>query len=116
MPYQTIAALLDDWVFVVSVAILEDSFDPATLPMNDESYFRWTALELARMHVLFPDIQERMDNAFIGDAADRERIYAYQLERWYGVDFSDARKRVKQRVTAKLKRRAAWIRKFVSSD
>ena len=116
MPYQTIAELMDDWVLHVSAAIIEDSFNPTRLPMNYHSYWRWTSLAVARMHVLFPDIQARLDDEFIGDPADRERIYAYQLKRWYGVDFSDAENRVESRVLAKQKKQAALIREFAYSD
>ena len=116
MPYQTLAELIDDWVLSVSGAVIEDNFKPTRLPMNYESYYRWMFLELARMHVLFPDIQAQLDNEFIGDPADRERIYAYQLKRWYGVDFSDAENRVEARVIAKLKGQAALIQEFAYSD
>ena len=115
-PYQTIAEMLDDWVLTVSAAIIEDSLHPTRLVMNYESYRRWTFLELSRMRVVFPDIQARLDDEFIGDPADRERIFAYQLERWYGIDFSDTRQRVETRVIAKLKKAAAMTREFAYSD
>ena len=104
-PYQTIAEMLDDWVLTVSAAIIEDSLHPTRLVMNYESYRRWTFLELSRMRVVFPDIQARLDDEFIGDPADRERIFAYQLERWYGIDFSDTRQRVERESSQSLKKR-----------
>lgn len=93
MPYPSLEALMEDLVAVIVAAIQTDNVH---LP-NHRYYWRWVYLEADRLHHLFPDIQERLDREhsehFI-PAGQEDKVFVHQLERWYQIDFSDAREQV----------------------
>lgn len=97
MPYPTIEALMDDLVDVVSSAILVDG---VRLP-NHNYYWRWCYAEASLLQVLFPDVQERLDSEHFIQSGSEDKVFVHQLERWYGLDFSDARKRVNAAIAVK---------------
>ena len=118
MKYQTLDELKDFFVRIVAQGMLEGCLQTGW-GQNANYYWRWWGyVETAELTELFPDIEERAKapiefkgtEVFTPSADEAERVYAYQLEKWYDVDFTEARKQVWERYDSKREDALALFR------
>ena len=108
-PFKTMDELKDCLVKYVSTDMLLGVIWTGR-GQNSNYYWRWSGyVEIERLTELFPDVRERLAAVKFSD--DDKNIYAYQLEKWYNVDFREARKQVWARFEAKLKEAEELFRK-----
>ena len=110
--FKTMDEMMDCFVKYVSTDMLLDVLGaPGGRGRNSNYYWRWSGyVGTEQVKELFPDIDVKLrepttlpSGTKVSAYNDLDKVYAYQLEKWYDVDFTEAHKQVWERFEAKLK-------------